>query len=875
MQAIHLQTEYLSAPLGLGIEQPRFYWNCKDGKRQTAYRIIAKNENEVIWDTGKVISASMTHICYQGRPLKSRERIVWSVRLWDEQDMPGEEQASWFEMGLLCRSDWKAKWIAGNYTPKKHARWPADCFRKRFSAGKEVKCARLYITAWGIYEARLNGQRVGDFVLAPGCTDYRKRLQYQVYDVTEFLSESNELEVWLADGWYRGSIGCFGLTNVFGRMTGLLCQLEIRYADGTEERIISDDTWEWSNDGPVRFADLKDGERFDAGMRPGYGNTARLLKETMLPTASDNVCPKEQETFQARLLTTPSGKKVLDFGQNIAGVIAFTVRGKRGQTLKLTCGEMLDENGEFTQKNMQEYKPVKEFGRMTEMLLITGNGKKIKGEMQPTPRQEILFSCSGGEDDYKSRFTVFGFRYALIETEMDFRAEDFRAVAVYSDLEQTGEFSCSHEGINRLVENTRWSMKGNYLDVPTDCPTRERLGWTGDAQVFFDTGAYLMNVAPFFRKWMRDVRDNQFKNGKISAVVPYNGASMLYDNTGGSVGWGDCAVLLPYRYWKRYGDIGMLRDFYEVMRGYAMFMIKNTGHKDRKAAKANPFNQYTYEKGMHLGEWLEPEEFKDNISAGSKMLHTEECTAYLHYTMRHMAEAAHALEKTEDEELFSEYAQGAKNAYQWLFLKDGIPQTDRQAKLVRPLAFGLADDGEKEALELQMVKAVQNRRYRIGTGFLSTPFVLGTLSGIGRSDLAYQMLENEEAPGWLYEVKTGATTIWEDWEGTVSRNHYSPGAVCQWLFDTVAGIRIGGENHFVIAPVPGGTLSYAEASYRSLYGKVSSRWERMDGHIQFVVEIPANTTAEIILPDGRKYMAECGRHVQVISCSSSGGGNIS
>lgn len=305
----------------------------------------------------------------------------------------------------------------------------------------------------------------------------------------------------------------------------------------------------------------------------------------------------------------------------------------------------------------------------------------------------------------------------------------------------------------------------------------------------------------------------------------------------------------------------MLRDFYEVMRGYAMFMIKNTGHKDRKAAKANPFNQYTYEKGMHLGEWLEPEEFKDNISAGSKMLHTEECTAYLHYTMRHMAEAAHALEKTEDEELFSEYAQGAKNAYQWLFLKDGIPQTDRQAKLVRPLAFGLADDGEKEALELQMVKAVQNRRYRIGTGFLSTPFVLGTLSGMGRSDLAYQMLENEEAPGWLYEVRTGATTIWEDWEGTVSRNHYSPGAVCQWLFDTVAGIRIGGENHFVIAPVPGGTLSYAEASYRSLYGKVSSRWERMDGNIQFVVEIPANTTAEIILPDGRKYMAECGRHI--------------
>jgi len=379
----------------------------------------------------------------------------------------------------------------------------------------------------------------------------------------------------------------------------------------------------------------------------------------------------------------------------------------------------------------------------------------------------------------------------------------------YSDLEQTGSFTCSNEKVNKLVQNTVWSMKGNFLDVPTDCPTRERLGWTGDAQVFFDTGAYLMNAAPFFRKFMRDMADNQMKSGKISAVMPYNGLSMLYDNTGGSVGWGDCAVLLPYRYWKRYGDRSFLEEFYPVMRGLAEFMIAGTGHKSKKAAKENPYNQYVYEKGMHLGEWLEPEEFQDKIAAGHSALHTEEATAYLHYTMRHMAEVAQALGKTEDTARYAEYAEGAKKAYHHLFLQNGAPDTDRQAKLVRPLALGLAEGDEeiKKALEARLIQAVERREYRIATGFLSTPFVLGTLTKAGQVDLAYKMLENEQCPGWLYEMNQGATTIWEDWEGKLSQNHYSPGAVCQWLFDTAAGIRVDGENRFVIRPIPGGTLA--------------------------------------------------------------------
>ena len=859
MKAIRLRTDYLYAPLGLGNSQPRFYWNCEDGVKQTAYQIIVKRDGKEVWNSGKVESSAMTHIPYKGETLNSRDRVSWSVKLWDENGVGGEIASSYFELGLLDKSDWRAEWITGNYKPKKNQRYPVDCFQKKFSCVQEIAKARLYITACGVYEASINGQRVGEFQLAPGSTDYRKRLQYQTYDVTELLRKDNCLEVSLADGWYRGSIGCFGVTNVFGRQTKLLAQLEITYADGKKETLITDDSWDWSNDGPIRFADLKDGEIIQSGMSPSYSGKAARIKESTVPVASDNVQSSCHEEFHGKLIVTPSGKKVLDFGQNIAGFLKFKVRGQAGQRIRLLLGEILDENGEFTQKNMQEQKPATEMSQMQQVLLVTGNGDKLKGEKQPTPRQEVIFFCSGGEDHYQTKFAVFGFRYALIETAVDFDPAQFAAVAVYSDLEQTGSFSCSHEKINQLYRNTVWSMKGNFLDVPTDCPTRERLAWTGDAQIFFDTGAYMMNTAPFFRKWMRDVQDNQFKNGKISAVIPYNGASMVYDNTATSVGWNDCAVLLPYRYWKRYNDWDFLKENYPVMRKLAMFMIANSGHKDKKAAKENPYSKYVYEKGIQLGEWLEPEEFQDKIAAGATGLHTEEATAYMHYTMCHMVEVAAALGKTEDEKLFREYAEGAKKAYQHLFLKE-TPDTDRQAKLIRPLYFGIAEGEQKKALEARMMKAVENRNYRIATGFLSTPFVLATLTRMGRTDLAYKMLENELAPGWLYEVNQGATTVWENWEGSASHNHYSPGAVCQWMFDTICGIRPHGENHFVVEPVPGGSLTSAEATYNSLYGKVISAWEKIDSGFRYTVVIPANCTAEICLPNQERRRVSSGKY---------------
>lgn len=871
MKAVHLRTEYLDRPIGLGIPNPRFFWQCEGGILQSAYQIVCRRGSETVWNSGLVESSSMTHIPYKGVPLHSRDRIFWSVTLWDENGQPGETAESWFELGLLDASDWSAQWIAGNVKDQKNVRYPADCFQKQFSLNGELDSARLYITTCGLYEARINGKPAGEFCLAPGSTDYRKRIQYQTYDVTALLQEENTLEVELADGWYRGSVGAMGLTHAYGRRTKLLFQMELRYMDGRQERVVSDGTVRWSNDGPIRFADLKDGETIDAARHPSYRSYAHIEHEKLIPTASDNVFPRMKERFQATPITTPSGKTVLDFGQNIAGFVEFRVKAGRGQVLRLRMGEMLDEAGEFTQKNIQLEVPSCEVGRFRELAVISGAASKVTKELHMSPEQSIKFTCSGGEDFYRTKFAIFGFRYALVEADFPIDSRDFWAIAVYSDMEPCGMFQCSHPLVERLYQNTLWSMKGNFLDVPTDCPTRERLGWTGDAQIFFKTGAYMMDTAAFFRKWLRDMQDAQAKDGTLPAVLPYSRADMMYKVSGNSVGWADAMVLIPWRYYEMYGDRQLLENCWPMMKRYADYMIAHTGHKKKKDAKADPNNRYVYEKGFHLGEWLEPEEFVEKIgtdtaAAATKMLHTEECTAYLHYTMEHMAQAARLLGDVAGAERYQEYADGAARAYDALFLSP-IPDTDRQAKLVRPLALGVVPNQKRETVQDRLALAVTNRDYRIGTGFLSTPFVLPVLTEMGRADLAYQMLECEQSPSWLAEVKAGATTIWETWEGDVSRNHYSPGAVCEWLFHTMAGIRPNCERRFILQPTPGGTLTWVKTSWQSVYGRVESSWERRGAEVFYEFTIPANTTADLYL-DGIRHELGPGTHSFTVKTDS-------
>lgn len=832
MKAVRLRTEYLKNPLGIDIEQPRLMWNCGGGVKQTAYQIVSDS-----WDSGRVVSDSMQAV--YPRELHSRQRVSWKLRLWDENGEPGEWSESFFEMGLLEESDWQAKWITGDYIPNKKERYPVDCFRRVFLLEKPVASARLYITACGLYEASLGGKKIGAFCFAPGYTDYRKRVQYQTYDVTELLRRGeNELTVQLADGWYRGSCGAWGLKNQYGAETKLLAQMEIRYADGTEDRIVSDESWQWSNDGPIRFADNKDGEIVEAFREPTYGGKAKLTKHTVTPTASNNVPVTEHERFHPVVTTAPNGKKLLDFGQNIAGYVSFAVNARVGQRMIWRFGEMLDAEGNLTQKNIQ-----------------------LSNKRKTTPLQKIDYICGEGLNEYKTRFAVFGFQYAEVDTDLELRSEDVEAIAVYSDLEQTGFFESSNELLNRFFAATVWSAKGNHLDIPTDCPTRERHGWTGDAQIFFETAGYLFDFAAFSQKWLHDVFDWQEKSGRLPHIVPDGGADFYMRSMNGSVGWSDVGILMPYRFWKLFGDESILREFYDGMAKYARFMEKRCGKTMPifgERIKLSPEGKkYLVNAGQSYGEWAEPADVCAFRWQDFAAPHPEVSTAYTAYVMRCMSEISEHLGHEKDAEEFKATSEGCKKAYQELVSGGKYNlDTDRQAQLVRPLALELLNEAQTEYAKKRLLEALEHYGWRLGTGFLSTPLILDVLTKID-IEAAYRLLENEEIPGWLSMPKAGATTIWEAWEGPNSTqggigslNHYSKGAVCEWLFKTMCGIRVDGENHFTVAPLPGGHFTHAVAIYNSVYGLVKSGWTREDGKTVYTITIPANCTAEIMLPGG-------------------------
>ena len=822
MRAIRLRTEYLKDPLGIDLQQPRLMWNCEGGVKQTAWQIVTED-----WDSGRVESASM-HAVYP-LPLRSRQRVNWKIRLWDENDRPGEWSEASFEMGLLENTDWTAKWITGDYVPRKKERYPVDCFRKTFPVRGKVSRARLYITACGLYEAKLNGEKAGDFCLAPGHTDYRKRVQYQTYDVTELLrGGENEITVQLADGWYRGSCGAWGLTNQYGTETKLLCQLEIGYEEGRRETVASDETWTWCNDGPIRFADNKDGEIVEAFRVPLYRGRAKVTKHSVTPTASDNVPVTEHERFRPVITTAPNGKKMLDFGQNIAGYVTFTVDARAGERMIWRFGEMLDGDGNLTLKNIQ-----------------------CVGKKKTTPLQRIDYTCAEGRNEYRTTFAVFGFRYAEVDTDVDLLPENVEAIAVYSDMEETGRFASSNELLDRFVASTVWSAKGNSLDVPTDCPTRERHGWTGDAQIFFDTASYLFDYAAFSQKYLRDVYDWQRRDGRLPQIAPYGGVDFYMWTLNGSVGWSDVGILLPYRFWKKYGDRDILTAYYEPMKKYAAFMMRRIS------------SDGVVRKGQSYGEWAEPADVKPNDWKDMVLPHPEVSTAYTAYVLRCMAEISEELGHGEDAEKYRAASEKCAAAYRKTF-GAGL-DTDRQALLVRPLAFGLLDEAQTGFARDRLIRALEHYGWRLGTGFLSTPLILDVLTEID-VEAAYRLLENEEMPGWLFMPKNGATTVWESWEGTLAQggiaslNHYSKGAVCQWLFDTMCGIRVSGENHFEIAPRPGGHFSFAEASYRSVYGEVRSAWRRQGEKTLYEITVPANCTARIRLDDGSEYRVTAGEH---------------
>ena len=737
---------------------------------------------------------------------------------------------------------WEARWIDPEPPHDREQRQPASVLRRRFTVA-ERESAVLYITCHGLYEAVLNGERVGNFVLAPGTGDYRRRLCVQAYDVSALLRKGeNELTVTLGDGWYRGSVGIDGLRNFYGEDLALLCQLEI----GGEPVLCSDGSWEASQNGPTRENDLQQGEAHDArmeGITDWHGVTLRDF-------GFDNLCGEafvpvvEKERFEGKLFTTPSGETVIDFGQNLAGYTEICVKAKAGQKLTLRHGETLDENGNFTQKNFDP-------------------GDRNKNGIP----QKLKYICKDGLNIWKPRFAIFGFRYAKVETDIDLTDARFTAIAVYSDMEQTASFACANADVNRLFENSLWSMRSNFCDIPTDCPTRERAGWTGDAGVFAPAGLMLMDCAPVLRKWLGECRLAQREDGLVENIAPVNNTgSMISNMLQGSAGWGDACVLVPWAIYEATGDRSVLEENYDMMCRWLSFCEKRAS-KTRPHNLLNPYRKFLVDEGFHFGEWCQPG--VDNMDVMKKTMMfgaPEVATAYYFKSASLLSEIASILGRAEDAKKYAEIADGAKKAYRHTCTKNGVIRSDRQCEYVRPIAFGLLDGAEAQAAADTLNELVVKNGYRLNTGFLSTPDLCRVLADYGCTDTAYRLLLQTECPSWLYAVRHGATTIWETWDGvrpdgTVhdSLNHYSYGAVSGWLLDGVCGIRLRA-GKLTIKPQPHPSLGFARAVRISPYGTIRSEWRYEGDRLLLDVTIPDKLAAELIWPDGTRQSAGPGSY---------------
>ena len=847
-----LLTEDLPDPISIDALTPRFSWQLNAGDQrgvmQTAYEIKVSSGKHIAWNSGKVMSDQSVYVDYKGEPLTSQKKYEWQVRIWDNVDKASEWSApASFQMGMLTPADWKAQWITPGFVEDSLRASPL--FRKEFSLNKKIKSAMAYITAHGLYEAQINGQRVGKDYLTPGWTSYNKRLQYQVYDVTALLNPGkNAVGATLGSGWYRGGVGYNPKPNLYGKDIALLFQLEVTYTDGSKATIISDDSWK-SSTGPVRFAEIYNGATIDNRMQqPGWSaanfddkswsgvKVNDFDKSTLIATINEPV--RKHETFKpVRIFTTPKGEKVIDFGQNLVGWVQFKVIGKAGDKITISHAEVIDKAGNFYTDNLRSAKS-----------------------------QDIYILKGGGEETFEPQFTWQGFRYIKVEGyQADLKEENFTAVALYSDMAPTGTFSCSNPLINQLQHNIQWGQKGNFLDVPTDCPQRdERLGWTGDAQVFSRTASYNMNVHNFFTKWLKDVAVDQYPDGRIPHVIP-NVLSNGGTANGGSTGWADVSTIIPWNMYLAYGDKRILENQYNSMKAWVGYM--------QHQSKNDLWNT-----GDHFGDWLFYSLNDDNggNSAITNKYLIAQCF-YAHSTQL-VINAATVLGKTDDVNYYTALLAKIQAAYLKEYVTpNGLISSDTQTAYVLALEFDMLPENLRQQAAARLVANIRQYNNHLTTGFLGTPYLCHVLTRFGYANIAYRLLLQDTYPSWLYPVKMGATTIWERWDGIKpdgslevpsmnSFNHYAYGAIGDWMYRTVAGIdtktEAPGYKQIVIKPTIGGNLTNANADYETNYGKISSHWAVAGNKISLDVEIPANTTATIYIPaNDNSVVTESGKSV--------------
>ena len=833
----HLQVENQVNPMGIDIPHPRFSWQLNSPKRnimQVAYeiKVSAADGKGSSWNSGKVASGQSVHVEYAGPQLKEANKYYWQVRVWasNGQAAAWSAPAQW-QMGILSPAGWKAKWIEAGYAEDSINR-PSPQFRKQFAVAKKIKSATAFITSHGLYEAFLNGRRIGDTWLTPGWTSYNKRLQYQVYDVTQYLqSDKNTVGVALGSGWYRGTLAWNGNKNSYGRALALLFQLQITYTDGSTENVLSDESWR-SAVGAIQSSEIYNGEVIDARqeksgwMINNYDDSkwAGVITKTFdnsILTSTVNEAVKKHETFKAlQIITTPKGERVIDFGQNLVGFVMVKIKGNAGDKIIIQHAEVLDKAGNFYTENLRSAKQE--------------NTYILKG---------------GGEEYFEPHFTFQGFRYIKITGFTGtIKPEDFTAVALYSDMPETGNFTCSNPLLNQLQHNIQWGQKGNFLDVPTDCPQRdERLGWTGDAQVFSRTAAYNMQVENFFSKWLKDIAADQLPNGSVPYVVP----NVLGAGAAGSAGWADAATIIPWNMYLCYGDKKILEQQYASMKAWVGYMQQQSRND-------------LWNTGFHFGDWLfyRPNDDNDGKSAITDKYLIAQC--FYAQSTQLVINAAKVLGNNQDVDKYTILLDKIKAA----FLKEYVTPTGRlvsasQTAYVLALQFDMLPESLRAQAAERLVQNIKDYNNHLTTGFLGTPHLCHVLTRFGYTGMAYTLLLQETYPSWLYPVKMGATTIWERWDGQKpdssfqtpgmnSFNHYSYGAIGDWMYRVIAGIDTyddaPGYKHIKIMPHLGGNLSYANADLQTGYGMVRSHWKLEKLSLILDVEVPANTTATLYIP---------------------------
>lgn len=850
-----LTSEHRKNPVGIDEMHPAFSWKIYatgNNIMQTAYSIRVATDTrfaKTIWQTGKKISSESILQIYEGPELRPETRYYWQVRVWDNHGKESKwSETAFFETGLMNPAAWVANWIEMEEDTLRYA--PSPHFRKEFTITKNVLSARAYVTSHGYYELHMNGQKVGDQVLTPGWTSYTKRLQYQVYDVTPLLKKgANAVGGVLGDGWYRGTLAWGNNWANYGKHLGLLLQLKIKYSDGSEEVIITDKSWKASNDGAIRMNDIYNGETYDATKKltgwdlSGY-NEERWenvitgnYNNTIIIASEGAPVRKISEISPVKIFRTPSGKIIADMGQNMVGWVRLSVNGPKGTVVILRHAEVMDKFGEFYTTNLR------------------------------TAKCQLTYTLSGtGEETYEPRFTFMGFRYVEVTGfPGEVKPENLTGIVVHSDMPVTGSYECSNPLINQLQHNILWGQKGNFVDVPTDCPQRdERLGWTGDAQAFCRTAAYNMDVSSFFTKWLKDVSADQKQGGEVPDVIPDILNKQTATKTEPSAGWGDVAIIAPWTMYKVYGDKNFLENQYAGMKAWIEYIRKKSG------------DSFIWKGGSKYGDWLYYHPPVNNHTEPDG--HTENdfiATAFYAYSASIMAEAAKVLGKEDEAEMYGAVFKKIKDVFVHEYVNNaGRVGTNSQTSYVLALMFNLLPENLNQKAAAFLVQDIKSRRNHLSTGFLGTPYLCHVLSDYGYTDVAYDLLLQETYPSWLYPVRMGATTIWERWDGQKtdstfqdpgmnSFNHYAYGAIGDWMYRVSAGIEIKkpGYKEILIQPHPSKKLSYSKATFESSYGTIVSGWERIGNKMVIRVTIPANTTATIKLPAGTSKILENGRSI--------------